>query len=215
MEESGAILCQISALKDMLDQVNEEIEENIEITREIDSEITKCSEFESVFSAKESELTKTLYISQFEIDGLISVTNDLKKSVNVLEEDLSGLRKTREEMLRRINSRREEFCSICLEFQRGIDNGENGELMNLLSEKEFLENEIHLLGQKNDSLKNSMVAFVEEVLQDLQDSNTALHAEVQNRISENEKLLKDIDNMKTILSSNFKCHNFHFKANKY
>ncbi|XP_065864498.1 uncharacterized protein [Euphorbia lathyris] len=215
MDDSGAILCQISALKDMLDQVNDEIEANIEITTAIDSEIMKCTEFESVLSAKESELTKTLYISQFEINGLISVTNDLKKSVNLLEEDLTGSRKTREEMLQRINSKREQFSSMCLEFQRGIDKGENGELMKLLSEKEFLENEIHLLGQNNDALKNSMLAFVEEVLQDLQESNTALHIEIQNRNSENEKLLKDIDNMKTTLNSNFKCHNSQFKANKY
>lgn len=60
----------------------------------------------------------------------------------------------------------------CLEFQREIDKGENDELKKLLSEKEFFENEIRLLEQKNDSLKNSMLAFVEEVLLDLQDSNS-------------------------------------------
>jgi hypothetical protein len=55
--------------------VNEEIEANIQITREIESEIVKCSEIESAFAARESELTKTLYVSQFEINGLATVTS--------------------------------------------------------------------------------------------------------------------------------------------
>jgi hypothetical protein len=54
--------------------VNEEIEANIQITREIESEIVKCSEIESALAARESELTKTLYVSQFEINGLATVT---------------------------------------------------------------------------------------------------------------------------------------------
>ncbi|KAJ6411453.1 hypothetical protein OIU84_008098 [Salix udensis] len=73
MDDSGAILCQISSLKDMLDQVNEEIEANIRITREIESEIVKCTEFEAALAARESDLTKTFYFSQFEINGLLSV----------------------------------------------------------------------------------------------------------------------------------------------
>nr|KAJ0184895.1 hypothetical protein LSAT_V11C900484100 [Lactuca sativa] len=62
-DDSGAILCQLSALKDMLDQVNDEIEANFQITREIESEIVKCSEFERALASSESELMKT--------DGLI------------------------------------------------------------------------------------------------------------------------------------------------
>ncbi|OAY59416.2 uncharacterized protein LOC110623393 isoform X1 [Manihot esculenta] len=203
MDDSGVILCQISALKDMLDQVNEEIEANIQVTREIESEIVKCTEYESTLASRESELTKTLYVSQFDIIGLISVRNESRKSAKLLEEELSSLRKKREEMLKRMNNKRERFAMECLEFQREIDKGENDELKKLLSEKEFFENEIRLLEQKNDSLKNSMLAFVEEVLLDLQDSNSALHVEIQNINHENEKLLKDIDDLKTMLLSNF------------
>ncbi|KAM1886808.1 hypothetical protein ACFX14_039296 [Malus domestica] len=57
----------------MLDQVNEEIEANIQITREIESEIVKCSDVERALAAKESDLTKTLYFSHFELTGLLTV----------------------------------------------------------------------------------------------------------------------------------------------
>ncbi|KAM2487617.1 hypothetical protein ACFX1W_039521 [Malus domestica] len=70
-----AILCQISTYKDMLDQVNEEIEANIQITREIESEIVKCSDVERALAAKESDLTKTLYFSHFELTGLLTVAS--------------------------------------------------------------------------------------------------------------------------------------------
>jgi len=55
-------------------QVNREIEANIQVTREIESQIGNCSETESALSVKESELTKSFLASQFEINGLISVT---------------------------------------------------------------------------------------------------------------------------------------------
>jgi len=55
-------------------QVNREIEANIQVTREIESQIGNCSETESALSVKEAELTKSFLASQFEINGLISVT---------------------------------------------------------------------------------------------------------------------------------------------
>lgn len=67
---------------------------------------------------------------------------------------------------------REGFTTLCLEFQRDIDIGKNDELRALLSEKDLLENEIHLLDKKNNALKNSMLAFVEEILEDLHKSNS-------------------------------------------
>ncbi|KAK8652473.1 hypothetical protein V6N13_126505 [Hibiscus sabdariffa] len=73
MEDSGAILYQISCLKEMLDQVNEEIESNIQVTREIESEMVKCMEFKASLTTRESQLTKSLYISHFGIDGLLFV----------------------------------------------------------------------------------------------------------------------------------------------
>ncbi|KAF5730381.1 hypothetical protein HS088_TW20G00754 [Tripterygium wilfordii] len=171
MEDSEAILCQISFLKDMLDQVNDEIEGNIQTTREIESEIVNCSEIESALASRESELTRLLYVSYFEIHGLISVTADSRKSVKILNDELSCLRTTRDEILQRINDKRDEFTATCLEFQWEIDKGETEELVALLSEKEFLENEFLQLDKKNKALKNSMLAFVEEVLEDLNNSN--------------------------------------------
>ncbi|TYI14294.1 hypothetical protein ES332_A08G111800v1 [Gossypium tomentosum] len=171
MEDSGAILYQISCLKEMLDQVNEEIESNIEVSREIESEMVKCTEFEAAFTTRESLLTKSLYISHFEIDGLLSVIADSRNSLKFLEEELSCLTTKRDEMLKRIDDKRDGFTKQCLEFQREIDKGDNNELVNLLSEKELLENEIHLLHKKNNALRNSMSAFVEEILEDLYSSN--------------------------------------------
>ncbi|KAG5221792.1 CAP-gly domain linker [Salix suchowensis] len=191
MDDSGAILCQISSLKDMLDQVNEEIEANIRITREIESEIVKCTEFEAALAARESDLTKTFYFSQFEINGLLSVAYESKKSVKLLEEEVCGLRKKKMEMPESMDDKREQFVMQCLEFQRDIDKGEN-EVVNLLSEKEFLENEFHLLDERNNALKNFMWAFMDETVQDLLDCNSALDVEIRSRNPENEKLLKDL-----------------------
>lgn len=80
MDNSGAILCQISYLKDMLDQVNEEIEASIQITREIESEIVRCSEVESDLSPRQSELTKMVYVLDFDITGFTAVTGKQKSS---------------------------------------------------------------------------------------------------------------------------------------
>lgn len=67
---------------------------------------------------------------------------------------------------------REGFTALCLEFQKAIDKGKDDELRSLLLEKEFLENEIHLLDKKNNGLKNSMLAFVEEILEELNNANS-------------------------------------------
>ncbi|KAH9778552.1 CAP-gly domain linker [Citrus sinensis] len=192
MDDSGAILSHISSLKDMLDQIDEEIESNFQITREIESEIVRCTEIETNLAVKEAELTKILFMSQFEIIGLLSVTGDLRKSVEFLEGQLDNLRRERDEMLKRMSDRREQFTTLCLEFQRDIDKDKNNELVNLLSEKEILENEVHLLDDKINSLKHSMLAFEEQILEDLHTSNSALHVEIESGNQENEKLLKNI-----------------------
>lgn len=67
---------------------------------------------------------------------------------------------------------RENFTTLCLEFQRDIDKRENCEVRTLLSEKDSLEIEIQLLDKKNNVLKNSVLAFVEEILEDLHNSNS-------------------------------------------
>lgn len=53
----------------------------------------------------------------------------------------------------------------CQEFQRDVES--DAELRSVLSEKEYLENEYCRLEKKNSLLKNSMQAFVEEILEDL------------------------------------------------
>ncbi|XP_027911850.1 uncharacterized protein LOC114170546 [Vigna unguiculata] len=73
MEDSGAILAHISSLKEMLDQVNEEMEANIEITREIESSIVKCEEIEADLATREADLIKTSAILQFDTVGYVTV----------------------------------------------------------------------------------------------------------------------------------------------
>ncbi|KAF8005807.1 hypothetical protein BT93_K0172 [Corymbia citriodora subsp. variegata] len=111
MEDSSAILCQISCLKDMLDQVNEEIELSIQITREMESEIVKCSEAEAALAAREAELTKLLYASQFELIGLATVTAESRKSVTSTEQELHSLRNKRDGIQERMIRKR------CVEAQ--------------------------------------------------------------------------------------------------
>lgn len=67
---------------------------------------------------------------------------------------------------------RETFIALCLEFQKDIDKGEHDELRALLSEKEFLEGEVLQLDKRNNTLKSSMLAFVDEILGDLHSSNS-------------------------------------------
>ncbi|KAL2329328.1 hypothetical protein Fmac_022755 [Flemingia macrophylla] len=153
MEDSGAILAHISSLKEMLDQVNEEIEANIQITREIESSIVKCDEIEADFATREAELIRTSAMLQFDTVGYVTVAADFRASVSTLEKELCYLKMKRDEM-------------------REIDKREDCAVRTLLSEKYSLENEIQLLDKKNNVLKNSVLAFVEEILEDLHSSNS-------------------------------------------
>ncbi|XP_028795720.1 uncharacterized protein LOC114751229 [Neltuma alba] len=182
MEDSGAILSHISSLKDMLDQVNEEIEGTIQITREIESGIVKCEEIESGFVAREAELMKTIYMLQFETVGYVTVAEKLKASVSSLEKELCGLKMKRADIVKRITEKRENFTATCLRFQADIDGRENCEVRALLSEKDSLENEIHLMDKKHSVLKNSVLAFVEEILEDLNNSNSVQVAGVSDMV---------------------------------
>ncbi|XP_058107832.1 uncharacterized protein LOC131251240 isoform X1 [Magnolia sinica] len=199
MENSGALLCQISALKDMLDQVNEEIEANIERTREIESEMVKCSEIDKGLLTKESEFTKMISMQEFEINGLIQVAAVASTSLELMKKDMSCLRMNLEEILKRKNEYREKFIVLCGNFQRDIVKGETEELWALLLDKEVLENEKFILNMKINALRNSTSAFVEEILEELHNSNSVLQVEVQCGNSENNKLLKDIDDLKNSL----------------
>ncbi|CAN6972445.1 hypothetical protein IGI04_035401 [Brassica rapa subsp. trilocularis] len=162
MDDSGAILCQISVYKDMLDQVNLEIEANIQVTREIESDIVKCSEIESSLSVKESDLTRSFLASQYELTGLISVTGDSRNSLKLLDDEIRRLRNEHSEILRRITEKREGFVKMCFEFQREICVDEDSELRSLLCEREFLENEVRVLEEKNSDVQNSILAYMED-----------------------------------------------------
>ncbi|XP_010473356.1 PREDICTED: uncharacterized protein LOC104752803 [Camelina sativa] len=164
MEDSGAILCQISIFKEMLDQVNREIEANIVVTREIESQIGACSEMESNLSLKEAELTRSFLASQFEISGLISVTADSRNHVKLLEDEISRLRTEHSELITRLTEKREEFVKMCFGFQ---SDSEDTELRSLVSEKEFLENEVRMLEEKNLDVKNSILAYMEDEMKNL------------------------------------------------
>ncbi|XP_021978962.1 uncharacterized protein LOC110874957 isoform X2 [Helianthus annuus] len=192
MDDSGAILCQLSALKDMLDQVNEEIEANFQITRDIESEIVKCSEFERTLAVRESELMKTMYMLQFEIKGLMAMNDESRARRECLQKELSCMKMKQHEILVRIKSKRETFCTLCLEFQKGVEEEGHGKVGKLLAEKEYLENEVRLLGRKISSLQNSMSDFVQEILEEL-----AIVVESGN--SENDKLVKEINELKATL----------------
>ncbi|XP_057456953.1 GRIP domain-containing protein RUD3-like isoform X2 [Lotus japonicus] len=201
MEDSGTILAHISSLKEMLDQVNEEIEANIQITREIESSIVKCEEIESDLAAKEAELIKMSCMLQFDTVGYGAVAADFRASVSALEKELCCLKMKRDEIVNLMDVKREKFTALCLEFQIEIDKRENCKVRTLLSEKDSLENEIQLLEKKNNVLKNSVLAFVEEILEDLHSSNSALEDEIQRKNWENEKLLNDINDLKSTLLS--------------
>ncbi|KAL4584200.1 hypothetical protein LXL04_008792 [Taraxacum kok-saghyz] len=199
MEDSGAILCQLSALKDMLDQVNEEIESNFQITNEIESEIVKCSEFESSLTFRESELMKTAYMLQFEIKGLTAVNAESRATRENLKKEMSCLRKRRDEILERMNNKREAFSKLCVDFQKEINEDGNSKVGKLLAEKEHLENEIHLVRGKIDLLQTSMSDFVDEILEGINAHNSALVVEIECGNTENEKLVKDIKELKTTM----------------
>ncbi|GMY37710.1 ATPase family AAA domain-containing protein 1-A, partial [Fagus crenata] len=108
----------------------------------------------------------------FEITGLAIITANSRTSLNLLEKELRWTRMRQDDMLKEINDKREGFTTLCLEFQKDINMGKDDELGALISEKELLENEIHLLDEKNNALKTSMLAFVEEILEDLHRSNS-------------------------------------------
>lgn len=201
MDDTGAILHQISTLKEMLDKVNDEIEANIQITREIESEIVKIEEIESSLDARESELMKLIYLSQYELSDLIAVTANSRKSVAALTEEINHQRRKKDDLLERLNKKREIFSMTCIEFQKKLESEECNKLRAMLLEKESIENEIHKLDQTDTNFRIPVSALSEEILEDLHRSNSALSVEIQERQAENEQLLKEIEELRSMLLS--------------
>ncbi|XP_021761271.1 uncharacterized protein LOC110726115 [Chenopodium quinoa] len=201
MDDSGAILLQISTLNDMLDKVNDEIEANIQITREIESEIVKIEEIENALGARESELMKLIYLSQFELSGLITVTVNSRKSIAALTEEINDQRRKKDDLRDRLNKKRESFSVACIEFQKKIESEGCNILREMLLEKESLEDEIHKLDQTGYNFRVPVTALSEDILEDLYRSNSALATEIQERQAENEQVLKEIEELRSILLS--------------
>ncbi|GKC53171.1 hypothetical protein Tco_1075916, partial [Tanacetum coccineum] len=199
MDDTGAILSHLSSLKEMLGQVNEEIEVNYGVTREIEMEILKCSEFKREMTGRESALMKNVYELQFQIRGLVAMDAESRTSSERLEKEVSGIKMKRDEIIERMNNKREIFSKLCLDFQKEIDEEGKGKLGTLLAEKEYLENEAHLLRTKISSLQISMSDFVEEIVEGINASNSALAIEIESGNAENDKLVKEINELKTTL----------------
>ncbi|KAH7672118.1 Axin interactor dorsalization-associated protein N-terminal [Dioscorea alata] len=201
MDDSGAILSQISAYKDLLDEVNEEIEQNIQKTREIESEIVKCLEVEKDSVTKESDLLKMLSMRDFELSGLVQIAATSRNSCESLACDLRLLQMNKDETIKRISQKRDQFLLVSSQFQAKTLSAENKELTFLLSEKETLEKEKDTLNMKIDALQNSTKECLGEILEEIQISNSALDIDIEHGISENKVLLNDMRELKILLSS--------------
>ncbi|XP_065010049.1 uncharacterized protein LOC135582386 isoform X2 [Musa acuminata AAA Group] len=114
MEDSGAILREISSFKDMLDQVNEEIEKNIQRTREIESEILKLSEIEDGHIMRECELSKIITIRGFELEASIQVAAISRASAESMERESGSLKINRDIIEKRIYDKRKSLSRLSL-----------------------------------------------------------------------------------------------------
>ncbi|XP_039801597.1 uncharacterized protein LOC120665941 isoform X3 [Panicum virgatum] len=190
-EDSGAILRHISSLKDMLDKVNEEIEQNIERTREIESEIVKHSETEKDYIDKESVLLKEVSVAEFELNGLIQVAEGNLKFQKVA---LNGIRKT-------LSDKMERFINESMGFQAIMVKGSNDDLVILLKEKGLLDDESENLKTKINTIHSSSKEYIAEILDEVNTENSVLESELRYRISEYKDILKDINNLKVLFSS--------------
>ncbi|CAH9056857.1 unnamed protein product [Cuscuta epithymum] len=104
-----------------------------------------------------------------------------------------------------MNIQRERFLKSCMDFQKNISKQENDEIGALILKKELLQSEVHSLNTRNSDLQNSMAAFVEEILEDLQNSIHALEIDIRILENEKEKLMKDIDELKKTLIQLCQC----------
>ncbi|CAL9118084.1 unnamed protein product [Musa textilis] len=200
MEDSGAILREISSFKDMLDQANEEIEKTIQRTREIESEILKLSEIEDGHIMTECELSKIITIRGFELEDSIQVAAISRASAESMERESGSLKINRDIIEKIISGKRyflessfatyilnnlvrskfdfyiffirEKFILQCCEFQDDMTIAKNNKLRLLLSEKEALENEKQTVTKKITALENSTEELIEEILQEIHKSNS-------------------------------------------
>ncbi|RCV18648.1 hypothetical protein SETIT_3G318800v2 [Setaria italica] len=200
-EDSGAILRHISSLKDMLDKVNEEIEQNIQRTREIESEIVKHSETEKHYLDRESELTKEISVAEFELNGLIQVAAAETDLLKVTEGNLEFQKVALNEIQQRLSDKMERFINESQVFQANVLGGSNENLVLLLKEKDSLEDESENLKMKISTIHSSSKEYIAEILEEVNTENSVLESELWYKISEYTDVLKDINNLKILFSS--------------
>ncbi|XP_062181229.1 uncharacterized protein LOC133885521 [Phragmites australis] len=200
-EDSGAILRHISSLKDMLDKVNEEIEQNIQKTREIESEIVKHSETEKHYLDKESELMKEVSVAEFELNGLMKVADAETNLLKVTEGNLDFQKVALDGIRKRLSDKMEKFINESMGFQTNMLGGSNEDLVLLLKEKGSLEDESDNLKMKINTIHGSSKEYIAEILEEVNTENSVLESEIQYKISEYTDILKDINNLKILFSS--------------
>uniref|UniRef100_A0ACD5TIL6 Uncharacterized protein n=1 Tax=Avena sativa TaxID=4498 RepID=A0ACD5TIL6_AVESA len=200
-EDSGAILRHISSLKDMLDKVNEEIEQNIQKTREIESEIVKHSETEKDYLVKESELMKGVAVAEFELDGLMHVAAAGTDSLKVMEGNVVFQKATLNQIRKRFSDKMEKFIAESKGFQANMLEGSNEDLLLLLKEKGSLEEDSENLRMKINTIQSSSDEYIAEILEEVNIENSVLESELRYRVSEYMEVLKDINNLKILFSS--------------
>lgn len=171
-EDSGAILRHISSLKDMLDKVNEEIEENIQKTREIESEIVKHSETEKEYIMKESELMKGVSIAEFELNGIIQVAAAETDSLKVMEGNLEFQKATLNGIRKRFSNKMEKFINESKGFQANMLGDLNKDLVLLLKEKGSLGDESENLKMKINAIESSSRDYFADILEELNMENS-------------------------------------------
>ncbi|PAN20767.1 hypothetical protein PAHAL_3G356500 [Panicum hallii] len=200
-EDSGAILRHISSLKDMLDKVNEEIEQNIQRTREIESEIMKHSETEKDYLDKESVLLKEVSVAEFELNGLIQVAAAETDLLKVTEGNLEFQKVALNGIQKRLSDKMERFINESRGFQANMVKGSNEDLVILLKEKGLLDDENENLKIKINTIHSSSKEYIAEILDEVNTENSVLESELRYRISEYKDILKDINNLKVLFSS--------------
>ncbi|XP_066368793.1 uncharacterized protein [Miscanthus floridulus] len=165
-EDYGAILRHISSLKDMVDKVNEEIEQNIQKTREIESEIVQHSETEKQYLNKESELTKEISVIEFELNGLIHVAAAESDLLKVAEGNLEFQKVAQDRIRKRLSDKMEKFINESMGFQANMLRSLSEHFVLLLNEKSSLEDESAKLKMKIDTIHSSSKEYIAEILEE-------------------------------------------------
>ncbi|XP_078432810.1 uncharacterized protein LOC144704306 isoform X2 [Wolffia australiana] len=191
--DSAVILREISMLKNMIDQVNEEIEENIQRTRHMESELLRYSEIEKVCQMREENLLKMVAGDEFELNNVLTVSE--------FKDELNAMKLRIQNMLKNIEEKREKFIAKCQKFQREIMSGDSAELCELLSVIDSLENEQQNLCSKVNLLKDSTAEFVEELLREIHSATVALEVRIKLTSSENTKVSQHIEDLKHLICS--------------